>query len=832
VSNQDQDWMTDGFRLDQWIIDPAHGRFETSGHRLHIEPKVMDVLLCLARRHGQVVTRAELLDEVWNNFVVSEEVLTRCISELRTALNDTHRERRFIRTIPKRGYSLIIKPEPLDHQQAEPICDEVPANSGEPQLGFANTAGLNSAEELMAETSPEHAQATRAGPSKSLWQRWFGQETIAAVIVLAIFMVYKWGSKQLEETTPAAPAPMAAVAPAVPAAGVSPVGNSQALDVAVLPFENISSDGSDDYFSVGLAEDIRNKLIRTKGLRVAGRTSSEIFLDKAMDIRAIGESLNARTVLEGTVRMDETRIRLTVQLSAADNGHPIWAETYERDRVDVFALQEKIASDVVKQLAPALSRADSQPDTELLPNSVQAYDNYLLGRFQWNKRTPESIERAQLYFQRAIDLDPQYAAAYSGMADSILVAADYNSESHDGKLSAAETERVETLIKKALSLNPDDSEANASRGLLAQMQDDSDTADAYLRRALEFNPNNSMARMWLGNLKMKEGYPNQAFEQLKYALNLDPLHPAIQTNYLSTLTLQGKSEEVLEIAPYFYKLTGNDTNLLYQMNANVDMGHFADALEVASSHTFSGHLKQKVHFDAALALMALGHFEDAERVIASVPDNIRLAGQFYDVKGHLALAKRDTTELKKLMAEVAPKFDNGEFNECDRSFLLRYQGILAWMEHEAASAEESFRQSMALHAEHCHDLITNNLETTSYLIKVANFREQQSYAQELYQQALSAIEEAEANGIQNSLNLAKIKLHTAMGDFTQAKIVINDLLRQDRNPYGWLITDPMFDDVIDQLFDPPAGTSEHPAAAEYRREQLHANRIQLANLKS
>lgn len=819
MSTDEQNWLMQGFYLDHWLIDPAHGRFETSGHRIHIEPKVMDVLLCLAASHGEVVSRADILDEVWHDLVVSEEVLTRCISELRTALNDTNRERRFIRTVPKRGYSLIIEPTPLADKSSAPTDQ---ASTEQPATQIPESPPTQ-------EQATHHAKPsdTAAKQPKTTFQRWIGQESLIALALVILFLVYKWGAGELTNSEVNAAQPLLA------ADNLNSANQpDQRLDVAVLPFANISADSNDDYFSIGLAEDIRNKLIRTDGLRVAARTSSEVFLGQALPIGEIGEALNTRTVIEGTVRMDESRIRLTVQLSDVDDGHPVWAETYERDRVDVFALQEEIATKVVQQLAPALTSTNNTSGAEFEPNNIQAYDNYLLGRFQWNKRTPEALERAQVYFQRAIDLDPNYAAAYAGMADSILVSKDYAVD-EEGTFPAEITQRVEALINKALTLNPQDSEANASRGLLAQLQSDHDAADAYFQRALTLNPNNSMALMWLGNLKMKQNYPNQAYKSFKSALKLDPLHPAIQTNYLSALLQMGKTDEILVSAPYFYSVTNQQVSLKYQFAAWLDIGQLSRALEFIQAQEFDGHLREYMKLGSVYALTALKRFEEANTLLDSIEITAAILPTYYEFKTKLVVAQRDSQALALLLDTVAPLFEEDSFKPCDQSYLWYYKGVLAWNNEDTSVAEAAFFNALQASQKYCHDLVGMNVESLAYLIKTANYREDSTLAGQRYQMAMDIIAEAKRRGFNDTgVLINELKLYVANNDLISAKTLLADMQEQGKNLYGWMTMEPIFDPVIDQLFQAQPGHKLHLLKEAYLQDQSKGVAIDSVVLES
>ena len=298
----------------------------------------------------------------------------------------------------------------------------------------------------------------------------------------------------------------------------------QDLSIAVLPFVNLSVDPENEYFSEGLSEELLNVLARIDDFRVAGRTSSFAFKGQQQDLRAIGERLGVANILEGSVRKQGDQIRVTAQLIDTRSGYHLWSDTYDRRLDDVFAIQDEIATEVVRALKQALLAADETVIQQTAKGDVEAYNHYLRGQFHVRLRTREGLERALEEFQQASLIDPDYAPPYAGIAMVYALLDNYNYRSLE------ETgELANGALDRALALDPQSDEAWAVRGLLlgqgpgaAQRKNE---ARAALERAIEINPNNAHAHFWLSGLLAPDLEAMRA--ALRRAYQLDPLSPVI-----------------------------------------------------------------------------------------------------------------------------------------------------------------------------------------------------------------------------------------------------------------------------------------------------------------
>lgn len=287
--------------------------------------------------------------------------------------------------------------------------------------------------------------------------------------------------------------------------------------IAALPFVNVGRDEETEYFSDGITEELIVALSRVPGLRVAARTSSFAFKGRSVDVREIARLLGVRSVVEGSVRMHEGRIRISAQLVNADDGFQIWADRYDRALDDIFAVQEEIARAIVGAFRIRLSEDGERLVTPPV-RDVDTYRLYLEGRFHWNRRTPDDLRLSVACFRRAIERDPQSAQAHAGLADAYSILLDY------GVLSPAEAlPAAEAAAERALALDPALAETVTSHALVRQFRWDWTGAEAGFKRALELNPDYSVARHRYALLLAWTGRHEEAEREITRAVAVDPL---------------------------------------------------------------------------------------------------------------------------------------------------------------------------------------------------------------------------------------------------------------------------------------------------------------------
>jgi len=349
---------------------------------------------------------------------------------------------------------------------------------------------------------------------------------VVVIIGFPIALILAWA---LEVT----PEGIQRTAPLPPVAGrdgneaAEPVAESaepQPASVAVLPFTDMSPERDQEYFCDGMAEELINALTKVKELRVAARTSSFQFKGKSEDVCEIAKKLRVGTVLEGSVRRAGERLRVTAQLVSAEDGYHLWSETYERQLEDVFAIQDEISRAIVDTLRPTLV-GERAPLVKTSTENTEAYDLCLKGRYYWHQRYKYGLEMAMSYFQRAIEIDPDYALPYTGIADSYVTLAMY------GFLPVREAgPKAKAAATRALELDDELGEAHASLGWVQFLCDwDWASAEENLERAIELSPSNAEVRTWLGLLYGAQGRFKEGLRQVDRARDLDPLSSYVAT---------------------------------------------------------------------------------------------------------------------------------------------------------------------------------------------------------------------------------------------------------------------------------------------------------------
>jgi TolB-like protein/Flp pilus assembly protein TadD len=314
--------------------------------------------------------------------------------------------------------------------------------------------------------------------------------------------------------------------------------------VAVLPFANLSDDKGNEYFSDGISEELLNVLSKVPGLKVSARTSAFYFKGKQVPLAEIAKQLGVAFVVEGSVRKSGDHLRITAQLINAADGFHIWSDEFDRDAKDVFAVQDEIAALIARSLSLKL---DLAPGDSRKVDS-QAVELYLQGRQAWNLRTGEGFTRAEELFRRALALDPDFARAYTGLADVWLIRGQTVGElGNFGQRDSPDLTKIISQVERALALDPNSAEAYSSLGTARWLAWKFPEAEAALRHAISLNPSYANAHHWLGRVLFSQGKIVEAGHELGRAAELDPLSPRILDNFALAVGLQGRVEESLAL---------------------------------------------------------------------------------------------------------------------------------------------------------------------------------------------------------------------------------------------------------------------------------------------
>jgi len=462
-----REWHAAGFLLEEWEVRPRHGtlrRRGAGGEPTQLEPRVMAVLVCLARHAGDVVSREEFIAEVWDGRVVSDEALSRCISLLRAVLADDSREPRFIRTVARVGYTLLPAPQPLTAPQPEP-----PASAPGSRPPWRYTVGVVAGLALLGAASA-----------------WYGLRTTRA--------------------------PADAGEPAAPI-----------VRLLVLPFDTREAPASRD-LGDGLSEEIADALAPLGRLRITGRTSAGALAASGMSPLEAGRRLAVDAVLGGTVVDDGQGLRVSVRLIGTRDGRLLWSQVYERQASDIFAVQGSIASAVVHELGGMLGGGGRPEIASIEPESrdLEAYRLYLRGAHQVRLRGEDSLRRALDLFSAAARRDPGYARAQVGLASAYALLPSYTLEDPTDMYALADK-----ALARADALAPSQAGTAGVRAYLGFMRRRWIEAESAFRTAVATDPNNPEVRQMYSQLLGAVGRLDAALAQAQLAAELDPLAPVV-----------------------------------------------------------------------------------------------------------------------------------------------------------------------------------------------------------------------------------------------------------------------------------------------------------------
>jgi adenylate cyclase len=382
--------------------------------------------------------------------------------------------------------------------------------------------------------------------------------------------------------------------------------------IAVLPFVDLSQAHDQEYFCDGISEEILDTLAKVEGLRVVARTSSFSFKGKNADVAEIGQKLGVANLLEGSLRREGNRIRISAQLINARDGFRIWSETYERELQGVFAVQDEITSSIVDALKVKLAIA---PSTRAAENT-EAYDLYLQGLYLSNKSDEESLRKSLSFFQRALDKDPNFARAWTGIAKAWLWLAD----AYVRPLEAYP--KVKEAASRGLALDERDAEAHCYLGETKRILDrDLTGEERELKRALEIDPNSAPAHLFLALLKSSQGDLKQGVKEIQEAGRLDPLAPVICSFAVGIYLSADRVDDAIEAGKRIAQI---DPNYVYVQpdlaNAYREKGDFQKAIELYEKAQASTHFPS---VGLAITYAKMGRRDDARHILEQLIEKSR-----------------------------------------------------------------------------------------------------------------------------------------------------------------------------------------------------------------
>jgi len=602
-------------RFGVFEVDLRAGELTKRGLRIRLQEQPFQVLAMLLEKPGELVTREELREKIWGQTVVDfDHGLNKAINKIREALGDSAENPRFVETVARRGYRFLA-----DAIRIDTAADRGPGPGIEDLVPPAESPRVELAD---AGTPPNRPHRTHV---------WIGFG-FGLVLVLAASLT--WILYSHNQSSP------------------------KIRSLAVLPLESLSGDASQDYFADGMTDALITDLAQISALRVISRTSVMTYKRARKPLPEIARALNVEAVVEGTVARSGERVRITAQLIQVPDEKHLWAQSYEGDLQDTLALQNRVARAIAEQIQVTLNPQEEAALNKSKTVNADAYEAYLKGRYFWNKRTREGLVKATDYFHTAIDIDPTYARAYSGLADSYALSGDWEY----GILPPQDAfPKAKAAVTKALALDDSLSEAHTS---LAFIQDLYDwhwaSAEKEYKRALALNPGYATAHHWYAWHLIVMGRNAEGIAELNKAESLDPLSLIISADLADALCIAHRYEEsvrqsqkTIELDPHFAVAHYQLGQALEQLHKHDEaIAEFRRALELSGGNTtFESNL--------ANAYAVSGSKEEAMKIVKDL-ENRQSQGSSTDASIaliHVGLGDNDRAMVwlnKALQARFNP----------------------------------------------------------------------------------------------------------------------------------------------------------------------------------
>jgi TolB-like protein/DNA-binding winged helix-turn-helix (wHTH) protein/Tfp pilus assembly protein PilF len=516
------------FRFEEFDLDLDRYELRRSGHAVKLERIPMELLILLLQNNGKLVRRDAINRRLWgeNAYQDTDHSVNTAVNKLRYILRDDPRDPRFIQTVVGQGYRFIAEvADPFPEDAALPLPKQQTVSNGaeflqpEPVVTPAAPVPLP----VTAEPAENLEQPNQAPDRPIPTRRPFILVVLAILVALLIAAAFLYLHRSRSANGPK-----------------NAVGGFHSI--AVLPFVNLAQNSDQDYIVDGMTDQLITDLAGSTPLRVISRRSVMQYKGVQVPMREIAETLDVDAVLEGSFLHNGTQVRITADLIDARNDRHLWAQVYEESGNDLLNIQESVTNDIVREVALALGSGVSA--SQVRPVNVEARDSYLRGRFLWNKRTPASLEKSVVYYQNAINADPNYAEAYAALGNAYVVLTGYGS---DPSNSLA---RAQLAAEAALRLGGGEPEAEAeAHTVLGAVKTERDrdwpAAEVEYRRALQLDPSYPIAHHWYSLHLSRLGRTKEAEIEIQRARALDPLSPMIGTDAAKTAYWARNSGEAM-----------------------------------------------------------------------------------------------------------------------------------------------------------------------------------------------------------------------------------------------------------------------------------------------
>jgi TolB-like protein/DNA-binding winged helix-turn-helix (wHTH) protein/Tfp pilus assembly protein PilF len=624
------------YRFAQFELNLAESKLSVGDSTVLIQEKPLLLLSALLDNPQRLVTREQLRDRMWDSRTVVnyEQGINVAIKKLRHALGDSAENPKFIETVAKKGYRLLVP--------VSVVLDEDGVREYSPTPPMADGPPIAAASAI-ASTSGASRPRRRA--------------LLYSIIVAAM---------------------VCALGVGLYASQIKPRHVSQIRSLAVLPLQNLSPDSGQDYFADGITEEVITNLAQTLPLRVISRSSVMRYRRTEEPVAQIARELGVDAIVEGAVARSGDRVSITVQLIAAAEDRHLWAQTYERNLADILAIEAEVSQAIAGQIGGTLGLKQAGL-TNTRAVDPRVYELCLIGRFHWNKHTGSDMSKAEDYYQQAIARDPNYAPAYVGMANVNVGLA-----LHGLAPFRPSMDKAVAAARRALELDEGLAEAHATLGLIIlQRSPEWIRSEPEFRRAIELDRNNAVAHDWLAYPLFFADRRDEALAEIALARQLDPLSPSTNADEGHFLyaahrldEARTKLERAIELAPEYGQPHG--TLALVELES----GHRAEALKEARAALELDPNSPRIMGEAGYVLASTDHAAESRALLAALQDAAR-RGAFTPVFSamiEIGLGQRDQA-LESLTGMV------------DSGYAL--EGLVQWHAFDELSADSRFKKLLA-----------------------------------------------------------------------------------------------------------------------------------------
>ena len=524
------------YRFDNFRLDVRNRELLCDGRRVTLPAKAFDMLVVLIESGGRLIEKDELFNRVWPDQIVEESNLTVHVSAIRKALGEQRENPHYIATVPGHGYRFIGDLVNIEDQEEETLIER--RSISRFTIQSETPAAVEAA--MIAATTPTDGKSSAVvrinHGERSIRSRAFNGRTVlvAGLAIILISAIALFFVRRMRS--------------------VGPVANPQIKSIAVLPFKPLVAGSRDELLEMGMAEVLILRLSSLREIRVSPTSAVRKYNGLEQDAVAAGRELQVEAVLDGNIQKAGNRLRVTVRLVRVSDSQTLWVERFDEDFNEVFAVQDRVSGKVIGSLAAKLSGQEQRLLAKRYTENTAAYESYLKGRFYFSKFTPADHRRAIEYFNQAIQTDPDYALAYTGLADTYAASA-----TSSWIVPSEGYIRAKAATLKALQLDDNLAEAHTTLGAVSMFYDfDWATAEREYKRALELNPNHQTAYELYGYLLIATSRFDEGIEMTKRGVKVDPLSVLLIDDTGMAYYLARNYDEALKQYQTAIRLDAND----------------------------------------------------------------------------------------------------------------------------------------------------------------------------------------------------------------------------------------------------------------------------------